>query len=453
MPPAGARHRVPRRPCRGEWSANGGEDGAGDRPVEQVQHVLPGPGRLVVPPGQVADPGGPRGRVRRLDRAGAEAERLPQGVHRQRRLPAPIPPVDRGRGVRDRADQAGADHVGAAQQQQPERADRPALPAPVPDDVEGVLHPAVRDQPPGLLQQRLGSLQPAQPFQLRVGPRRKQAAQRPSRSGCLRIPLDGPVDESHGHGGLPGVCSGSSGAYAHAGWVGLPSRHRLRRSAMPPSDRAGQPAAPADLVDVPRLVTAYYAEHPDAGVPEQRVAFGTSGHRGSALSLSFNSDHIVATSQAICEYRAGAGIDGPLFLGKDTHALSEPAFVDALEVFAANEVRVLVDPADRVTPTPALSHAILAHNRGRSTGLADGVVVTPSHNPPTAGGSRTRRPGQPTPPARTTTWPGTSATCPRCWTWTRSASAGCRSVPTRSVAPRCRTGARSASGTASTSPW
>jgi phosphoglucomutase len=155
---------------------------------------------------------------------------------------------------------------------------------------------------------------------------------------------------------------------------------------MPPSDRAGQPATPADLVDVPKLVTAYYAEHPDVGVPDQRVAFGTSGHRGSALSLSFNSDHIVATSQAICEYRAQAGTDGPLFLGRDTHALSEPAFVDALEVFAANGVRVLVDSRDTYTPTPAVSHAILTHNRDRTAGLADGVVVTPSHNPPRDGG-------------------------------------------------------------------
>ena len=155
---------------------------------------------------------------------------------------------------------------------------------------------------------------------------------------------------------------------------------------MPPSERAGKPAEPTDLVDVPKLVTAYYAEHPDVGVAEQRVAFGTSGHRGSSLTLSFNSDHIVATSQAICDYRAGAGIDGPLFLGKDTHALSEPAFVDALEVFAANGVRVLVDPRDTYTPTPALSHAILRHNRDRTSGLADGVVVTPSHNPPRDGG-------------------------------------------------------------------
>jgi phosphoglucomutase len=155
---------------------------------------------------------------------------------------------------------------------------------------------------------------------------------------------------------------------------------------MPPSDRAGQPATPADLVDVPKLVTAYYAEHPDVSQPDQRVAFGTSGHRGSSFKRSFNSDHIVATSQAICEYRAQARTDGPLFIGRDTHALSEPAFVDALEVFAANEVTVLVDARDTYTPTPAISHAILTHNRGRTTGLADGVVVTPSHNPPSDGG-------------------------------------------------------------------
>jgi len=155
---------------------------------------------------------------------------------------------------------------------------------------------------------------------------------------------------------------------------------------MPPSDRAGQPATPADLVDVPKLITAYYAEHPDVGVPEQRVSFGTSGHRGSSLTLSFNSDHIAATSQAICDYREQAGTSGPLFLGRDTHGLSEPAFVDALEVFAGNEVRVLIDSHDTYTPTPAISHAILTYNRGRTDGLADGVVVTPSHNPPSDGG-------------------------------------------------------------------
>ena len=151
-------------------------------------------------------------------------------------------------------------------------------------------------------------------------------------------------------------------------------------------ERAGSPAGPEDLVDVARLVTAYYARRPDLDDPGQRVTFGTSGHRGSSLAAAFNDDHIAATSQAICEYRAGQGIDGPLFLGADTHALSEPARVTALEVFAANEVTVLIDDADGYTPTPAVSHAILAHNRGRTTGLADGVVVTPSHNPPGDGG-------------------------------------------------------------------
>jgi phosphoglucomutase len=150
--------------------------------------------------------------------------------------------------------------------------------------------------------------------------------------------------------------------------------------------RAGTPARPDDLVDVAKLVTAYYAEHPDVSDPAQRVSFGTSGHRGSALSATFNEDHIVATSQAICEYRAANGIDGPLFLGADTHALSEPATVSALEVFVANDVPVLVDSRGGFTPTPALSRAILAHNGGGDRGTADGVVVTPSHNPPSDGG-------------------------------------------------------------------
>ncbi|HSP39619.1 MAG TPA: phosphoglucomutase (alpha-D-glucose-1,6-bisphosphate-dependent) [Frankiaceae bacterium] len=150
--------------------------------------------------------------------------------------------------------------------------------------------------------------------------------------------------------------------------------------------RAGQPAEPSDLVDLPRLLTSYYALHPDAGNAAQQVAFGTSGHRGSSFDTAFNEDHIAATSQAICEYRAGQGIDGPLFLVKDTHALSEPAFVTALEVFAANGVRVLVDSRDGYTPTPSLSHAILRANREQREGTADGVVVTPSHNPPSDGG-------------------------------------------------------------------
>ncbi|MEE6259030.1 phosphoglucomutase (alpha-D-glucose-1,6-bisphosphate-dependent) [Plantactinospora sonchi] len=150
--------------------------------------------------------------------------------------------------------------------------------------------------------------------------------------------------------------------------------------------RAGQLAQPEDLVDVARLVTAYYAEHPDPADPGQQVAFGTSGHRGSSLRGAFNEDHILAITQATCDYRRENRIDGPLFLGRDTHALSEPAAVSALEVLAANEVTVLIDSRDGYTPTPALSHAILTHNRGRNTGLADGVVITPSHNPPTDGG-------------------------------------------------------------------
>ncbi|MFF2183993.1 phosphoglucomutase (alpha-D-glucose-1,6-bisphosphate-dependent) [Streptomyces sp. NPDC058155] len=150
--------------------------------------------------------------------------------------------------------------------------------------------------------------------------------------------------------------------------------------------RAGQPAQPGDLVDVARLVTAYYALHPDPAEPAQRVTFGTSGHRGSALVAAFNEDHIAATTQAICDYRTRQGTDGPLFLGADTHALSEPARVTALEVLAANGATVLIDSEDGYTPTPAVSHAILTYNRDRTTGLADGIVVTPSHNPPADGG-------------------------------------------------------------------
>ncbi|WP_339154388.1 phosphoglucomutase (alpha-D-glucose-1,6-bisphosphate-dependent) [Streptomyces sp. F41] len=150
--------------------------------------------------------------------------------------------------------------------------------------------------------------------------------------------------------------------------------------------RAGQPAQSADLVDVARLVTAYYALHPDPAEPAQRVTFGTSGHRGSALAAAFNDDHIAATTQAICDYRARQGTDGPLFLGADTHALSEPARTTALEVLAANGATVLIDSEDGYTPTPAVSHAILTYNQGRTEHLADGIVVTPSHNPPADGG-------------------------------------------------------------------
>jgi phosphoglucomutase len=150
--------------------------------------------------------------------------------------------------------------------------------------------------------------------------------------------------------------------------------------------RAGTPAQPSDLVDVAHLVTAYYTGVPDPSDPDQRVAFGTSGHRGSSLSTAFNETHIVATTQAICDYRTQQGYDGPLFVGRDTHGLSEPAWASALEVLAANDVTVLVDDRDGYTPTPAVSHAILRANRGRTSGLADGIVVTPSHNPPVDGG-------------------------------------------------------------------
>jgi phosphoglucomutase len=152
------------------------------------------------------------------------------------------------------------------------------------------------------------------------------------------------------------------------------------------NDRAGQPATAADLVDVAALVTAYFSEHPDPAEPAQQVAFGTSGHRGSALRLSFNEDHIAAISQAICEHRTAAGIDGPIFVGRDTHALSEPAMVTALEVLAANGAEILIDSRDGYTPTPALSRAVLVYNADRNAGLADGIVITPSHNPPEDGG-------------------------------------------------------------------
>jgi phosphoglucomutase len=150
--------------------------------------------------------------------------------------------------------------------------------------------------------------------------------------------------------------------------------------------RAGQPADPSMLVDVPRLITAYYAGRPDPAVAAQRVAFGTSGHRGSSLSNSFNEAHILAITQAICDYRHEQNISGPLYLAKDTHALSEPAYVSALEVLAANEVDVMIDRDNGYTPTPVLSHAILTHNSQPKAERADGIVITPSHNPPEDGG-------------------------------------------------------------------
>ncbi len=152
------------------------------------------------------------------------------------------------------------------------------------------------------------------------------------------------------------------------------------------SEMAGQRPTDDLLVNVPRLVAAYYSERPDPDIRDQRVAFGTSGHRGSSLRTAFNELHILATTQAICDYRRAAGIDGPLYLGIDTHALSEPAFVSAMEVLAANEVTVMLDQDRGYTPTPVISHAILTYNRDLKTGLADGIVVTPSHNPPEDGG-------------------------------------------------------------------
>lgn len=152
------------------------------------------------------------------------------------------------------------------------------------------------------------------------------------------------------------------------------------------SPLAGKPA-PADmLVNVPRLVTAYYALTPDPSIAAQRVSFGTSGHRGSAFAAAFNEAHILAIAQAVCLYRHKVGFDGPLFVGMDTHALSEPAFASALEVFAANGVETMIDQHGRYTPTPVISHAILTYNRGRKDGLADGIVISPSHNPPDEGG-------------------------------------------------------------------
>jgi phosphoglucomutase len=155
---------------------------------------------------------------------------------------------------------------------------------------------------------------------------------------------------------------------------------------MPDSARAGRPADPADLVDVDRLLAAYHDIEPDPSDPTQRVSFGTSGHRGSALNGAFNDAHIAATTEAICRFRAGQGTDGPLFIGRDTHAVSGPALDTALQVLVAHDVDVRVDAADRFTPTPVISHAILVHNRGRQDRFSDGIVVTPSHNPPEDGG-------------------------------------------------------------------
>jgi phosphoglucomutase len=168
--------------------------------------------------------------------------------------------------------------------------------------------------------------------------------------------------------------------------------------------RAGEPADPSKLANIPRLITAYYTQRPDPAVREQKVAFGTSGHRGSAFDTAFNEAHILAITQAICIYRREQKIDGPLFLGIDTHALSEPAFASALEVLAANGVEVMIDDRSGYTPTPVISHAILAYNKGRTSGLADGIVVTPSHNPPEDGGFKYNPPSGGPADSKVTGW-------------------------------------------------
>ena len=177
-----------------------------------------------------------------------------------------------------------------------------------------------------------------------------------------------------------------------------------RENRMKVSPLAGKPAPESILANIPRLVTAYYALEPDPAESTQKVAFGTSGHRGTSLESSFNEEHILAIAQAICLHRRQQVIDGPLFIGIDTHALSEPAFASALEVLAANEVDVMIDNRDSFTPTPVVSHAILAYNRGRSSGLADGIVITPSHNPPEDGGFKYDPPSGGPADSATTKW-------------------------------------------------
>jgi phosphoglucomutase len=170
------------------------------------------------------------------------------------------------------------------------------------------------------------------------------------------------------------------------------------------SPLAGKTIEPSMLVNVPRLVSAYFTGKPDATVPSQRVAFGTSGHRGSAFDNAFNEAHILAISQAICHHRSRGGITGPLFIGIDTHALSEPALASALEVFAANDVHAMIDERDGYTPTPVVSHAILTYNKNRKSGLADGIVITPSHNPPEDGGFKYNPPNGGPADTNVTTW-------------------------------------------------
>lgn len=171
---------------------------------------------------------------------------------------------------------------------------------------------------------------------------------------------------------------------------------------MDPKDYAGKPAPRELLPNIPRLVTAYYTNKPDPGKSNEQVAFGTSGHRGTSLANSFNEDHVLAICQAICEYRQAQGISGPLYMGMDTHALSEPAFASAVEVFAANQTDIFIQKGLGYTPTPAISRAILVYNKGKSSGLADGVVITPSHNPPGDGGFKYNPPSAGPADTRTT---------------------------------------------------
>jgi phosphoglucomutase len=179
---------------------------------------------------------------------------------------------------------------------------------------------------------------------------------------------------------------------------------------MPPvNPLAGKPAPASLLVDLPKLITAYYTERPDPSVAAQRVAFGTSGHRGTSFLRGFNEAHVLAMTQAICSYRKQQNISGPLFLGFDTHALSAPAFASALEVLAGNEVEVMIANSDEYTPTPALSHAILVYNRGRTSALADGIVITPSHNPPDSGGFKYNPPNGGPADTQITGWVETEA--------------------------------------------
>ncbi len=175
------------------------------------------------------------------------------------------------------------------------------------------------------------------------------------------------------------------------------------------SPYAGKPTEPWMLINVPKLISAYYTEIPDPYIPEQKVAFGTSGHRGSAFKKAFNEWHILAITQAICLYRKHKKTDGPLFIGMDTHALSVPAFAKAMEVLAANEVELMIAEGDEYTPTPVISHAILAYNSGRNSGLADGIIITPSHNPPHDGGFKYNPPTGGPASTEVTRWIGEKA--------------------------------------------